>query len=154
MEGPTLPRISAGKGPSAAEPQAPNFRSLPRPFSYGVENPAGRNPAWFIRARGLLRRAAAGYLPAITMVSGRRLVTRFLAGKVARALGIVLAVTLLTQALLALVPGSIAAAILGPQATAAQVRALNRAPAPIAPSSCGTSAGCRTRYAAISEHQR
>jgi peptide/nickel transport system permease protein len=52
-------------------------------------------------------------------------VTRFFAGKVARALGIVLAVTLLTQGLLGLVPGSIAAAILGPQATAAQVKALN-----------------------------
>ncbi len=49
----------------------------------------------------------------------------FLGWKVARALGIVLAVTLLTQGLLGLVPGSIAAAILGPQATAAQVRALN-----------------------------
>jgi peptide/nickel transport system permease protein len=52
-------------------------------------------------------------------------VTSFLAGKVARALGVVLAVTLLTQGLLGLVPGSIGAAILGPQATAAQISALN-----------------------------
>ena len=51
--------------------------------------------------------------------------TRFLAWKIARALGIVLTVTFLTQGLLGLVPGSIAAAILGPQATAAQVIALN-----------------------------
>ena len=49
----------------------------------------------------------------------------FLAWKITRSLGIVLAVTLLTQGLLDLVPGSIAAAILGPQATAAQINALN-----------------------------
>jgi peptide/nickel transport system permease protein len=69
-----------------------------------------------LRAR---RRYSAGHQP------GRREMMSFLGWKVARALGIVLAVTLLTQGLLGLVPGSIAAAILGPQATAAQVRALN-----------------------------
>jgi len=52
-------------------------------------------------------------------------VTSFFSWKIARALGIVLTVTFLTQGLLGLVPGSIAAAILGPQATAAQVNALN-----------------------------
>jgi peptide/nickel transport system permease protein len=51
----------------------------------------------------------------------------FLGIKVARALAIVLAVTLLTQFLLGLVPGSIAEAILGPQAPPAQIRALNAA---------------------------
>lgn len=51
--------------------------------------------------------------------------TSFFSWKIARALGIVLTVTFLTQGLLGLVPGSIAAAILGPQATAAQVNALN-----------------------------